>query len=79
MLFYMYGMLHVKLRQSSYLIVLGTVAQWAASPFADPGVAGSIPAQPYTFVEINHEVFSMVIHSLIQERLLSVAGESILG
>ena len=28
---------------------------------ADPGVAGSIPAQSHTFVEIDHEIYSSVI------------------
>ena len=28
---------------------------------ADPGVMSLIPAQSYTFVEINHEIISMVI------------------
>ena len=28
---------------------------------ADPGVASSIPARAHTFVEIDHEIFSMVI------------------
>ena len=28
---------------------------------ADPGVVSSIPARPHTFVEIDHEIISMVI------------------
>ena len=32
-----------------------------ASLAADPGVASSIPAQSHTFVEIDHEIISMVI------------------
>ena len=32
-----------------------------ASLTADPGVASSIPAQYHTFVEIDHEIISMVI------------------
>ena len=32
-----------------------------ASLTADPGVASSIPAQSHTFVEIDHEIISMVI------------------
>ena len=28
---------------------------------ADPGVASSIPARPHTFMEIDHEIISMVI------------------
>ena len=47
-----------------------------ASP--DPGVASSIPAQSATFLEINHEIISMVIQllPLIQEGLLSVSSEN---
>ena len=29
---------------------------------ADPGVASSIPARSHTFVEIDHEIISTVIH-----------------
>ena len=32
-----------------------------ASLTADPGVASSIPARSHTFVEIDHEIISMVI------------------
>ena len=32
-----------------------------ASLIADPGVASSIPARSHTFVEIDHEIISMVI------------------
>ena len=32
-----------------------------ASLTADPGVASSIPARSYTFVEIDHEIISTVI------------------
>ena len=32
-----------------------------ASLTADPGVASSIPARSHTFVEIDHEIMSMVI------------------
>ena len=32
-----------------------------ASLTADPGVASSIPVQSHTFVEIDHEIISMVI------------------
>ena len=39
----------------------------------DIGVASLVQAQSYTFVEINHDIFSTVILlSLIQEGLLSV-------
>ena len=46
---------------------LGRVAQSVtclakdASLTADPGVASSIPARSHTFVEIDHEIISMVI------------------
>ena len=32
-----------------------------ASLIADPGVASSIPARSYTFLEIDHEIISTVI------------------
>ena len=32
-----------------------------ASLIADPGVESSIPAQSHTFVEMDHEIISMVI------------------
>ena len=34
------------------------VAQWVTSVIADPRVVSSIPVQPHTFVEIDHEIFS---------------------
>ena len=45
---------------------------------ADPWVVSSIPAQSHTFVEIDHEIISTNIPSLllIQEGLLSVTSES---
>ena len=48
---------------------------------ADPGVASSIPARCHTFMEIDHEIISMVILlpsavQIIQEGLLSVTSES---
>ena len=45
---------------------------------ADPGVASSIPTRSHTFVEIDHEIISMVISSLplIQDGLLSVTSKS---
>ena len=56
----------------------GLVAQSVASLIADPGVMGLIPAWPHTFMEIDREIFSMVILlPLIQEGLLSVTSESI--
>ena len=53
------------------LLLPGPVAQSVASPTADPGVASSIPARSQTFVEIDHEIISMVILLLllIQEGL----------
>ena len=54
------------------------LAQLVARPTADPGVASLILAQSHTFVEIGHEIISMVILLLpqIQEGLLSVTSES---
>ena len=37
------------------------VAQSVACLAVDPGVASSIPARSHTFVEIDHEIISMVI------------------
>ena len=39
----------------------GRVAQSVTCLTADPGIAGSIPARYHTFVEIDHEIISMVI------------------
>ena len=50
---------------------MGPVAQLVASPFADPGVMGSILAQPHTLVEIYHEIFSMFINSALTADLQS--------
>ena len=63
----------------------GRVAQSVtcrATDATDPGVASSIPARSHTFVEIDHEIISMVIllpfaECIIQEGLLSVTSESI--
>ena len=40
---------------------------------ADPGVVSSIPAQAHTFVEIDHEINSTVIHlpSAVSKRAVS--------
>ena len=56
----------------------GRIAQSVASPTADPGVASLIPAQSYTFVEIDHKIISTVILLLLllHEGLLSVTRES---
>ena len=60
----------------SLLVVPGYVAQSVGSPAADPGVVSLIPAWSHTFVEIDHEIISLVILlPLIQEGLLSVTGE----
>ena len=52
---------------------------WMRRPTGDQEVAGSTPAEVgnYSFVEIDHEIFSTVILSLplIQEGQLSVSGE----
>ena len=62
------------------MILPASVAQLPASvaPTGDQIVAGSIPAEVgNSFAEIDHEIFSMVIPSLllIQEGHLSVSGE----
>ena len=40
---------------------VGNVLATDASLTADPGVASLIPARSHTFVEIDHEIISMVI------------------
>ena len=52
------------------------LALLVASLIADPGVTGSIPARPHTFMSTNQEIFSRVILLLIQEGLLSVTCKS---
>ena len=49
-------------------------AQLVVSQTADPGVTSPISVQPLTFMEIDHELFSMVILflPLTQEGLLLV-------
>ena len=56
----------------------GHVAWLVVSQNADPEVASLILARSHTFVEIDHEIISMVTHllPLIQEGLLSVTRES---
>ena len=55
------------------------MAQLDVHPAGDQEVPGLIPARSCNifFVEIDHEIFSMVIlsYSLIQEGQLSVSGE----
>ena len=41
---------------------LGPVAQSAGSLIADPGVLSFTPIQPFAFMEIDCEIFSMVIY-----------------
>ena len=68
---------------SSYLpaafqsCTLDRVAQLVTGLAADPGVASSIPACSHTFVQIDHEIISMVIILLgvIQEGMLSDTSE----
>ena len=56
-----------KIWQNLYVFTLGCVAQSVtclaidASLTADPGIVSSIPARSHTFVEIDHEIISMVI------------------
>ena len=40
------------------ILSAGPVTQSVASPIADPGVMRSIPNQPNTFVQIEHEILS---------------------
>ena len=59
--------------------LLGSIAQSVASLTVDPWVPSSIPVWSHTFVEIDHEIISMVILllTLIQEGFLSVTSKSI--
>ena len=43
------------------LYILRGVVQTVGSLIADPGIVSTILARPYTFVEIYHKIFSMVI------------------
>ena len=55
-----------------------SVAQLDMHPTGDQKVGGlTLPGRQHSFVEIDHEIFSMVILSLplIQEGQLSVSGE----
>ena len=63
---------------SRYALKLGCLAQSGASLSANQGVAGSSPGPPHAFMEIYHEMISMVILPLplIQEGQMSVSGES---
>ena len=53
------------------------VSQSAVRPTGDQGVAGLIPAGSGNIMEIDHEIFSSLILSLllIQKSQLSISGE----
>ena len=59
--------MYIRQMNKPFFSTLGRVAQSVtclttdACLTADPGVAGSIPARPHTFVEIDHEIISTVI------------------
>ena len=57
----------IQYARSSYdynnVYILGPVALSKTSPTADPGVASLIPTGSHTFVEIDHEIISSVIHT----------------
>ena len=61
------GAMYIRQMNKPFFSTLGRVAQSVtclttdACLTADPGVAGSIPARPHTFVEIDHEIISTVI------------------
>ena len=61
-----------------HVLCNGTIAQSVASQTAELGVKNSIPTRSHAFVEIDHEIISMVILllPLNQEGLLSVTRES---
>ena len=46
--------------QQTIFSLPGPVVQSVASPTADPGVMSLIPARSHTFMEIDHEIISMV-------------------
>ena len=56
---------------------MASVAHLDAHPTGDQEVAGSTPGRQHSFVEIGHELFSVVILSLLlnQEGQLLVSGE----
>ena len=61
----------------TYVCVSALLAQLDAHSTGDQGVVGStLPGRQHSFMEIGHEIFSMVILSpLIQEGQLSVFGK----
>ena len=88
----------VYLEHSHFRFIPGRVAQSVtclatdACLTANPGVASSIPARSHTFVEIDHEIISMVIllpsadsfsykrkyvHKLLVNRLFKPAQEKV--
>ena len=62
----------------SYDVGPGPIGQLVAKWTADPGVGSLILARSHTFVEIDHEIISMVIllFLLIQEGVFSVTSQS---
>ena len=54
--------------------MLGPVVQSVVSPIVGPGVVSLISAQPHTFVEIDHEILSVLL--LNQEVPLSITSAS---
>ena len=61
-----------------WIPLLGLVAQLVVSLIADPRVASLTPVRSHALVEIDCEIFSMVILllPLIQDGLMSVTRES---
>ena len=51
---------HPQTNNGFFFLLLSPIAQSIVSQTADPGVASSIPAWSHTFLEIDHEVISMV-------------------
>ena len=64
---------------NTYPTILGPIEQSVASLIANPGAASSIPARFHGFVEINHEIFSMITLLLhyFKKGCLSVISESL--
>ena len=48
----------------SEIIIFTGLHRAIRSLIADPGVMSTIPAKSHTIVEIDHEIFSVVIHLL---------------
>ena len=66
-----------KVRGVIYFVI--SLAQSGASLTANQGSLVRVPVRPHTFMEIYHEIISMVILllPLIQEGQMSVSGESV--